>query len=137
MLRRVFADTFYWIALANQHDSWHEKAKSISQELHPFKIITTHEVLIEFMNYFADRGLSLRAKAVQLMQGILVNPNVEIAPQSQDSFRAGFQLYQNRLDKGYSLTDCISMACMYRKSLTQVLTHGHHFAQEGFELLLK
>ena len=137
MLRRVFADTFYWIALANQNDSWYEKAKSISQEFHPFQIITTDEVVTEFMNYFGDRGPYLRAKAVQLVQSILVNPSVEIIPQSRESFHAGFQLYQDRLDKGYSLTDCISMACMHRQSLTQVLTHDHHFAQEGFELLLK
>ncbi len=137
MLKHIFADTFYWIALSNQNDSWHKKAKSISQEIYPFQIITTDEVLIEFMNYLGDRGHYLRAKAVQLVQSILVNPNIEIIPQSRDSFYAGFQLYQDRPDKGYSLTDCISMICMRRESLVEVLTHDHHFAQEGFELLLK
>ena len=114
---------------------------------YPFKIITTDEVLIkfinylgdriEFMNYLGDRGQYLHAKAVQLVQSILVNPNIEIIPQSRDSFHAGFQLYQDRPDKGYSLTDCISMTCMRRESLVEVLTHDHHFAQEGFKLLLK
>jgi hypothetical protein len=41
-------------------------------------------------------------------------------------------LYQSRLDKGYSLTDCISMQTMRREGLTEVLTNDRHFEQEGF-----
>lgn len=29
--------------------------------------------------------------------------------QTHQSFIAGFRLYESRLDKGYSLTDCISL----------------------------
>jgi predicted nucleic acid-binding protein len=44
-------------------------------------------------------------------------------------------LYKARADKGYSLTDCISMNTMRERNLTEVLTHDQHFAQEGFSLL--
>ena len=48
----------------------------------------------------------------------------------------GFALYQARPDKGYSLTDCISMEAMRPEGITEILTHDNHFTQEGFAILL-
>jgi len=50
---------------------------------------------------------------------------------------AGLDLYRARLDKGYSLTDCISMQIMRREGLTDVLTNDRHFEQEGFRALFR
>jgi len=52
-------------------------------------------------------------------------------------FKAGVKLYGSRLDKGYSLTDCISMRVMEQRGIAQVLTNDHHFTQAGFEILFK
>jgi predicted nucleic acid-binding protein len=49
----------------------------------------------------------------------------------------GFELYAARPDKGYSLTDCISMQTMRREGLTEVLTNHKHFEQEGFRALFQ
>ncbi len=43
---------------------------------------------------------------------------------------------RNRPDKGYSLTDCMSMIACRDLGITDVLTHDRHFAQEGFAVLL-
>jgi predicted nucleic acid-binding protein len=56
-------------------------------------------------------------------------------PQSRESFLAGIELYRARPDKGYSLTDCISMITMRREGLTEALTNDRHFEQEGFRTL--
>ena len=48
----------------------------------------------------------------------------------------GLELYENRLDTGYSLTDCISMSLMSEREIQEVLTHDNHFKQEGFTSLL-
>ena len=48
----------------------------------------------------------------------------------------GLTLYETRPDKGYSLTDCISMTTMRQESITEVLTHDDHFTREGFGKLL-
>jgi predicted nucleic acid-binding protein len=53
------------------------------------------------------------------------------------SFQAGFDLYAARPDKGYSLTDCVSMNTMRREGLTEVLTNDRHFEQEGFKALFR
>jgi predicted nucleic acid-binding protein len=50
---------------------------------------------------------------------------------------SGFDLYASRADKGYSLTDCISMQTMRRQGLTTVLTNDKHFEQEGFHTLFR
>jgi predicted nucleic acid-binding protein len=68
---------------------------------------------------------------------ILSDPAVHIIPQSHESFLSGFDLYAARPDKGYSLTDCISMQTMRREGLTQALTNDRHFEQEGFRALFR
>ena len=45
------------------------------------------------------------------------------------------ELYANRLDKGYSLTDCVSMVVMKQMGIYEILTHDKHFAQEGLTIL--
>ncbi len=72
-----------------------------------------------------------------MVRAILANPNVKVVPQSRDSLLRGMELYEDREDKGYSLTDCVSMNAMRAESLTQVLTNDHGFAQEGFVVLIQ
>jgi predicted nucleic acid-binding protein len=47
-MRRVFADTSYWIALLNDRDQGHAAARAISQTLPQPGIVTTQEVLTYF-----------------------------------------------------------------------------------------
>ena len=44
-MKKVFADTSYWIALANPNDELHKIAKEISKSLTNVTITTTDEVL--------------------------------------------------------------------------------------------
>ena len=62
---------------------------------------------------------------------------MSIVPLTAASFEAGFTLYRARLDKGYSLTDCISMCTMQNGGITEVLTNDVHFEQEVFRALLR
>jgi predicted nucleic acid-binding protein len=132
-----FADTFFWIALADFTDSAHGRALafSIGQEGSP--IVTTDEVLIEYLTFFATATERMRRKAMTHAQRILDDPGVRVVPQSRESFLSGMALYGARPDKGYSLTDCISMQTMRRVGLTEVLTNDRHFEQEGFRALFR
>ena len=47
------------------------------------------------------------------------------------------QLFRQRPDKQWSLTDCISFVVMRRESITEALTGDHHFEQAGFVVLFK
>jgi uncharacterized protein len=60
---------------------------------------------------------------------------VKVMPQNREAFICGLSLYKLRLDKGYSLTDCISMITMRQLEINEVMTHYKHFRQEGFIVL--
>ena len=133
----VFADTFYWIAVTNNQDLAHEKATSLMRSAPPFTIFTTEEVLTEYLNYFAAWGPHFRRKASTNVQNMRENRMVRIVPQAPASFLAGLELYRSRLDKGYSMTDCVSMQTMQKEGITEALTNDSHFEQEGFRSLLR
>ena len=95
-------------------------------------VVTTEEVLTEFLTFFGGKGPFLRRKAVAVVRSILRDKTIEVLPQTHETFQAGFALYAARPDKGYSLPDCTSMETMRRKALTEVLSNDRHFEQEGF-----
>jgi predicted nucleic acid-binding protein len=111
----LFADTFYWIALADLTDSAHRRAMALTVERKDSLIVTTDEVLTEYLTFFATAPEQMRRKAVTNAQRILEHPGVRVVPQSRESFLSGMALYQSRPDKGYSLTDCISMQTMHKE----------------------
>ena len=134
----VFADTSYWIALTNVQDADHEKAEVFSASLKPRPVLTTEAVLIEYLNYFAGWGPRFRrAAAAAAVQAMMATGAVHIAAHSEQAFQIGLALYNARPDKGYSLTDCISMQTMRREGLTEALTSDRHFEQEGFRVLFR
>ncbi|MGB7207887.1 MAG: hypothetical protein WBD27_04435 [Pyrinomonadaceae bacterium] len=131
----IFADAFYWIALANPADQWHNTALDFDRKNTDALLVTTEEVLTEFLNYFAEAGKHKRRIAGQMCGQVKNHPNIMVLPQSHESFSDGFELYQARADKGYSLTDCISMNACRERGITEILTHDVHFEQEGFRVL--
>lgn len=136
-MNAVFADTFFWIALTNVQDQAHERAKSFARSATPSTIFTTEEVLTKYLNYFAGWGMNLREKAALNVQSILENPTVRVIGQTSGSFHTGLTLYRARTDKGYSLTDCISMEAMRSEGIAGVLTNDAHFEQEGFRAIFR
>ncbi len=135
-MRRVFADAVYWIALANRKDQWHGHVVRALQTLGPAMVITTEEVLDEYLTHYSSHGPALRNLAATTVDKAFLNPDVSIRHQSHQSFLAGLDFYKARADKGYSLTDCISMATMRHEGIIEILTSDAHFVQEGFLNLL-
>ncbi len=135
-MREIFADSFYWIALANPADQWHRAVREFNQANQDMLLVTTDEVLTEFLNYFAEASERTRRVVAEMCERTMNHPRITVLPQTRDSFLTGFILYQSRPDKGYSLTDCISMTVMRERDISDALTHDNHFRQEGFNVLL-
>ena len=135
-MKVAFVDTLYFVALFNPRDQWHERAIAAGKLVAETKLITTEDVLVELLNFFSEYGEKARRGAVIQAEGILSGANIEVAPQSHEAFMAGLSLYKARPDKGYSLTDCISMHAMRVRDVNDRLTHDEHFGQEGFTVLL-
>jgi len=133
----VFAYTFYWIALLSLADKWHPEAITFSRANPDVSLVTTDAVLTEVLNYFSEAGQKMRQAAVAVCDQTMTHAGTAVAPQTRDTFARGFELYKTRPDKGYGLTDCISMIEMRERGIGDVLTHDHHFVQEGFNILFR
>jgi len=136
-MKVIFADTFYWIALINPRDNWHTIALDYAQKYADDYLITTDGIIDETLNYFATKGAIMRRKALATYLQICQEPNMEIISYTPQLRQAGIQLFDERPDKGYSLTDCISMIVMKQRGIIEVLTHDKHFTQENLRILFQ
>jgi len=133
-MKTIFADAFFYIAILNHRDAAHAEAVQWAEEFDG-RMVTTEWVLMEVGDALA-RSQFLRAKFVQLMADLTASERTTIISSSHDLFAAGLELYAQRADKEWSLTDCISFVVMKREGLTDALTGDKHFEQAGFLKLL-
>ncbi len=119
----VFADTFYWLALARPRDAWHVRVWRWAKANVTTRIVTTDEVLTEFLNALSGAGPAARAYAAATVHDVRNDPRVDVLPQSRTDFDAALALYEARPDKAYSLTDCRSMVALRALGVTEVLTN--------------
>ena len=133
-MRRYFVDTWYLIALSDRFDANHGLALRIEPITRGRELVTHEAVLTEYLTFLADAGPMMRQTAVRRVRGILEQPQWTVA-RSSDLFSFALDLYSRRLDKAYSLVDCMSMVLMRAESITHVLTNDHHFRQEGFTVV--
>jgi uncharacterized protein len=131
----LFADASYFVAMLSSSDAAHTEAEQWSHA-DGLRAVTTEFVLIEVANIFRDaiRRRSFRELLDELGS---VESQFEVIPASTELFRAGADLYLQRPDKEWSLTDCISFVVMEERGLTEALTTDHHFKQAGFRALLR
>ena len=135
-MKAAFVDTQYLVAIFQPSDQWHEKAIALESRLAGYEFVTTDAVLGETLNYFSGLGATARAEIVAVVEEVLADLHFLVVEQTRDEFLHGLALYATRPDKGYSLTDCISMNVMRTRGISEILTRDHHFTQEGFQILL-
>ena len=128
-MKTVFADTFHFLALISPEDEHHERVKAYAATFRG-AIVTTEWVLNEVANGLS--GSPYRREAARLIATLPHLPNVKVIESDAGLFRRGVQLYAERPDKEWSLTDCISFVVMKDEKLTEALTRDHHFKQAGF-----
>ena len=132
-MNRVFADAFYFVALLNRADQYHAKATAAATQLRG-EIVTTEWVLTEVADALADSAS--RRSVAPFLRDLARDPKVRIVQAGSDWFERGLQLYEQRADKDWPLTDCISFAVMTEEKVSDALTGDHHFTQAGFRALL-
>lgn len=132
----VFVDTWAWLALINRDDAWHSQAIELSRQLHADSrpLVTTEWVLTEFLG--AAARAPLREPAVQTVQRVRVTSRPRVIPAAHENWLRGFELFQARPDKAWSLVDCLSFQVCEELFITEVFTKDHHFVQAGFRILL-
>jgi predicted nucleic acid-binding protein len=133
-MNEVFADTFYFLALLSPSDAAHDRARALTASLSS-NLVSTAWVLTELANSLSKA--ETRAGFLRTLKALRSNPTVIIVDPECDLFEEGIELYAERPDKNWSLTDCISFVVMQERGITEALTGDHHFEQAGFRALLK
>jgi uncharacterized protein len=134
-MKRIFADTSYWMALVNPRDQIHGKAIAVTQGLSSLRLATTEMVLVELLNSFSDSPF--RNAVSGMVERLREDRNLMIVPQTAALFSSALHRYQRAKDKRWSLTDCASFEVMETGHMDAALTYDQHFVQAGFEALLR
>jgi len=133
----IFLDAVYAIAATVTNDQYHERAVALAWQMKAAgtRLITTYAVVLEIGNALSK--LRYRQAAISLIEAMEEDALVEIVPASEELCQRAFQLYKNRLDKEWGLTDCLSFVIMQDRNITDALTADEHFRQAGFRALLR
>lgn len=129
---RLFADTFYFIALLDASDAHHAVAVERLRGREAV-VVTTRWVLAEVAD--ALSAPIMRRRAATFIEQLQRHPNFVVCEESDELFVSGLALYSARPDKAWSLTDCISFVVMEKEGVRQALTGDRHFSQAGFEAI--
>jgi predicted nucleic acid-binding protein len=129
----AFADTFYFLALLNERDAAHERA--IDARAPDQTFVTTEFVLLELADALSKPPLREEFKVISAL--VQNTASFTLVPASSELLARGIAFYNNRPDKEWQLTDCISFVVMKDQEVADALTGDRHFEQAGFKALLK
>ena len=133
-MKTTFVDTFYVVALVNEHDEFHEKANELVEVYDQTPLLVTDAVLLEIGNSLARE---FKIEAVDIFEEFFASKGVEIVRLDETLFDKAFELYKSHTDKTWGLVDCISFVVMREHGITDALTHDRHFVQAGFRALMR
>ena len=132
-MKRHFADAFFFFAWWNRRDRAHGRAEEFLREFDGH-LLTTRWVLMEVADGLASTPARREVRA--LFAELESDPMVSLIEPDDLLNRRGLALYDERPDKEWSLTDCISFVVMADEGIAEALTGDHHFEQAGFVALL-
>ncbi len=89
------------------------------------------EVADAFSNSEFKRSMTAYLNQLRQWKGL------KVLPVDENLFTQGWQLYGQRLDQDWGLTDCIGFVVMEHEKITLAFTSDRHFEPAGFRRLLK
>lgn len=133
---RLFLDTGYVLARFNRRDQYHKNAKRFANSISSVRELwTTDAVLIEVAAAFSHP--SHRSIAISIWDEFHGgDPRCRVREASGGRLAEAVELFRQRPDKEWSLTDCLSFIVMSKERLVDALSADQHFAQAGFRALL-
>ena len=132
----IFLDTAYVNALINTRDQWHGRAIQWEQKLaaETRELLTTEFILIEIGDSLAT--VKHRREAAAVISRLTSSSFVEVIPATSQLSNDGLNLFRQRQDKAWGLTDCMSFIVMQEHRVLEALTMDDDFVQAGFRALM-
>ena len=97
-------------------------------------IVTTEAVLWEWLNAFSDG--STRSVAAEGYVRAHADAHIEVVPFQPELIDSAVELYQERPDKNWSLTDCLSFLVMEQHHVSEALATDRDFEQAGLKPMM-
>ena len=98
--------------------------------------MTSRDVLNEVLAHFSRSTPESKQGASSLARALLADPNFRVVVFDDDECLCALDLYENRLDKRYSMVDCLGMTLMRAEDISEVMATDRDFQQEGFANLM-
>ncbi len=130
----LFLDTSGLLCIHDQDDFRNAQAIEIFTAAR--FLLTFNYVLAEFVPLSQTRGKD-RQKTISFINDLLEILCLKLVWVDENLHNQAMELLANRLDKNYSLCDVVSFVLMRERGIIEALTTDKHFAQEGFDKLLK
>ena len=137
MANDTFVDTSGFYSLLVRRDRLHTAAADYMAQAarSQGRFVTTDYVLDEAVTLLKARGHG--ALLAPLFDTIDNSAATRIEWTTSERFNEARSFCLRHSDKAWSFTDCVSFLVMQSLKLTAALTSDNHFAQAGFQVLLK
>ncbi len=132
---RIFLDTSGLIALSDEKDKNHNRAKAyLKEQVHRgARFVLSRNILVEYIDGVTKRiG---KEKAIEELDNILNSRLLIIEPVSKMDWDKAVRYFRKYKDQQIDLTDCLSFVIMERLDLRIALTFDHHFQIHRFDIL--
>ena len=141
--KRIFVDTWAWLALSNRKDAHHEFAKKEYEEIKEegYRIVTSDYVLDEVITaLFRNVAFANAVQFVESLFAAIKGNQIKLERITEARFKAAWSLRKKYRDKpDISFTDLTSFVLMQELWINKVFTGDAHFEKInlGFESLPK
>lgn len=131
---RLLLDTVFIQALLNNRDQYHARARAFLPQVRAAtEVWVTEAILVEVGNALSNFN---RAAAAQFIEQCYHTHNMHVVGIDTPLLARALQLYRDRPDKAWELTDCISFVVMQERNIIDAVTADEHFLQAGYRALL-
>jgi predicted nucleic acid-binding protein len=131
----VLVDSWAWLALYNENDSYHDVATLAYNELldAEYVLVTTNSILSEtYTNLRRWASHSIAIRFGRTIQGIVETGALEIVRVTAEDEAAAWEIFEKYDDlKDLSFTDCTTFAVMQRLGVNEAFTGDKHFTIMG------
>jgi len=131
---RIFLDTSFLIALSDEKDRNHKRAKTSLKELvgKGTRFILARNILNEYLDGVTKR--ISKEKAIEELDNILNSKLLVVEPVTERDWDKAIVFFKKYNDQQIDITDCLSFAIMERLEIIGVLTFDNHFTVHGFDI---
>lgn len=134
-MRKVFTDTSAFVALRNQSDRDHKKARKARDELvsTQVRLFTSNYVFSETYTVLLIRVG--RSEAIEWGRRMRAENAIELIRVGEEIEEEAWQILESHGDKKWTYVDATSFALMRREGTSEAFTFDQNFAQRGLQML--